>query len=175
MILIIQLIVFPLAVLINNNGSNHPDNDTERLKMVDSSSQQIITDSNYTLEEALKGISIPPEIRKKLVLIDVMYYSFDDKLHRGQLVVHKDLSSDIQKIFERIRGEKFPLAKVIPIVNYDWNDERSMEDNNTSAFNYRFVAGTKKISNHSFGTAIDINPRLNPYIRTDLHQPTGSE
>jgi peptidoglycan L-alanyl-D-glutamate endopeptidase CwlK len=39
-----------------------------------------------------------------------------------------------------------------------------MDDNNSSGFNYRFIAGTKRLSNHSFGKAVDINPMNNPYI-----------
>lgn len=147
----------------------------ERPKMLDSTSRQIIIDSDYTIEEALMGKDIPDKIKRNLTLIDVQYYSFDRRLHQGQLVVHRDLSTDLIKIFKKIKEEKFPIAKVIPVVHYNWDDEKSMEDNNTSALNYRFIAGTNKLSNHSFGTAIDINPLLNPYIRRDLHQPEGSE
>ena len=39
-----------------------------------------------------------------------------------------------------------------------------MEDNNTSAFNYRIVEDSDKISWHALGLAIDINPVYNPYI-----------
>ena len=39
-----------------------------------------------------------------------------------------------------------------------------MEDNNTSSFCYRKVNDSKKLSWHSFGAAIDINPVENPYI-----------
>ncbi len=41
-----------------------------------------------------------------------------------------------------------------------------MADNNTSCFNYRTVSGKSKLSNHSYGCAIDINPLYNPYVRT---------
>jgi len=40
-----------------------------------------------------------------------------------------------------------------------------MEDNNSSAFNYRKVKNTKLISSHAKGIAIDINPLLNPQIK----------
>ena len=49
---------------------------------------------------------------------------------------------------------------------YGGDDNQSMAANNTSAFNYRTVSGTNKLSNHSYGRAIDINPLYNPYIRT---------
>ena len=42
-----------------------------------------------------------------------------------------------------------------------------MTDNNTSCFNYRVVDGTKSLSRHALGLAIDINPLYNPYIRYD--------
>ena len=40
-----------------------------------------------------------------------------------------------------------------------------MQDNNSSSFNFRTVPGTKKISKHARGLAIDINTLYNPYIR----------
>jgi hypothetical protein len=42
-----------------------------------------------------------------------------------------------------------------------------MEDNNTSAFCYRFIANTTRLSKHSFGKAIDINPFFNPVVYPD--------
>ena len=47
---------------------------------------------------------------------------------------------------------------------YDADDEASMAANNTSAFNYRKIANSNKMSKHSQGLAIDINPQINPYI-----------
>jgi hypothetical protein len=49
-----------------------------------------------------------------------------------------------------------------------------MADNNSSAFNYRFVSGTKKLSDHSFGRAIDINPVQNPYISSKITSPKSA-
>ena len=40
-----------------------------------------------------------------------------------------------------------------------------MQENNTSAFNYREIAGTSRLSQHSLGLAIDINPKFNPYVK----------
>ena len=39
-----------------------------------------------------------------------------------------------------------------------------MQDNNTSAFNFRKIAGTNEWSKHALGMAIDINPLYNPYV-----------
>ena len=63
---------------------------------------------------------------------------------------------------------------MIPIVKYDWNDHTSIRDNNTSAFNYRVIAGTDRLSHHAFGRAIDINPKVNPYLNRDgISDPPG--
>lgn len=129
--------------------------------------QEYIIDSQMTFKEAIQGSKAPKEIIDSLVLIDVLYYSFDSRLHKGQLLVNKDVAKDINEIFQIIRETKFPIEKVIPIVKYGWSDTISMEENNTSAFNYRFVAGTNRLSLHSYGRAVDINPFLNPVVYKD--------
>lgn len=126
-----------------------------------------IIDSQMTFEEAIKGTKAPKELIDSLCLIDVDYYSIDNKLHTGQLVINKSVKNDIVSIFKLILKERFKINKVIPIVNYKWDDSSSMEDNNTSAFCYRNIAGKNKLSNHSFGRAIDINPFFNPVIYKD--------
>ena len=135
----------------------------------------IIVDSEMTFDEAVAGLEFPLEIRKNLTLINVMYISFDEKIHKGQIVVHKQLSAELKEIFDELLAKRFPIEKVIPIVKYGWDDEKSMLDNNSSAFNYRFIAGTEKLSNHSYGTAVDINPFQNPYIVGKKVSPVGSK
>jgi len=143
---------------------------------VDQSSEQIIIDSDLSFSQAISGTNAPKEVIDNLILLNVEYYGFDKKLHRGQLVIHKDLKQDVVEIFEFIKSSKFPIEKVIPIVKYNWSDDASMLDNNTSSFNYRKVAGKSKLSNHSFGTAIDINPFVNPAVYSNGRvSPTGAQ
>jgi hypothetical protein len=47
---------------------------------------------------------------------------------------------------------------------YGADDFRSIEADNTSAFNCRFVDGTSRWSEHAYGRAIDVNPLENPYV-----------
>ncbi len=144
-------------------------------KMNNESQQtRVISDCNYTLTEALAGKKIPGNIKTDLRLVDVYYYSFDDKLHKGQLVIHKDLVNDIEWIFEMLKEKRFPIKRVIPVVRYNWSDDESMKANNTSAFNYRLVANTNRFSNHSTGKAIDINPWQNPQIIDGKASPEGA-
>lgn len=123
-----------------------------------------VVDSKMTFEQATKGTKAPKDLLDSLTLLDVTYYSTDDKMHKGQIIVHKSVEEDVKYFFQMAREEKFPIKQVIPIVEYDWSDDKSMAANNSSAFNYRFIAGTERLSNHSFGKAIDINPYFNPVI-----------
>ncbi|HKI78814.1 MAG TPA: M15 family metallopeptidase [Ignavibacteriaceae bacterium] len=141
----------------------------------DNNQSEIITDCNYTLEEALSGKDIPEEIKADQRIVEVYYFSFDNKLHKGQVVIQKDLVEDIKWIFEKIKGNEFPVDKVIPVVKFNWSDEKSMKANNSSAFNYRFIANTTKLSNHSTGRAIDINPWQNPQIINGTTFPSGAK
>jgi len=153
--------------LINHSsgGNNTMDN---------SSSIELILDSGFTLDEALIGQKIPASVKTNLTLVNVFYYGFDEKLHHGQLVVHKEVAMDVKEIFEIIRQIQFPIEKVIPICEYKWSDDESMKDNNSSSFNYRFISGSKILSKHANGLAIDINPKLNPYVKNGTTSPTGS-
>jgi len=139
--------------------------------------QDPIIDSNMSLSLALRKES-PPEIKEKQRLIEVLYYSFDGKIHQGQLVIDERLVEDIREVFRVALENKFPIASVIPIAhdrfakNGEWNaDDRSMASNNTSAFNYRAMTGGKSLSKHAYGFAVDINPVQNPYMKGEIVLP----
>jgi len=122
----------------------------------------------------INGVSWKPEapVRiEELRYIEVTYWGFDDKTHLGELVVHKDVSDEVLEIFKELYETKFPIDKIRLIDEYNADDDSSMDDNNTSSFNFRVVAGTDKLSKHSYGLAIDINPVQNPYIKGDTVSP----
>lgn len=112
------------------------------------------------------AMKAPQEILERLCLVSVQYYSFDGLLHEGQIVVDRRLEDDVKTIFDAIVRERFPLQAVIPASDscFVWDDNVLMNANITSAFNYRTIAGTEKLSLHALGQAIDINPLFNPYI-----------
>ena len=139
------------------------------------SPKAMIVDSRLSFPAAIAGTMAPRAIIEALCLLDVRYFSFDGKLHQGQLVVPRRLQKELAEIFTVIRATGFPVAKVVPIVQYGWLDEASMADNNTSAFNYRLVAGVNRLSRHAAGQAIDINPGQNPVIYSDgVSLPPGA-
>jgi hypothetical protein len=70
---------------------------------------------------------------------------------------------------------RFQINRLEPVDAYGGSDDRSMEANNSSAFNCRRVAGTTRWSEHAYGTAIDLNPVQNPYVRGDRVDPPAGE
>lgn len=122
---------------------------------------------HLTFEQAMMGTQAPEDVQRTLTLLSIPYWGFDHREHIGQIVVDKQVANEVVEIFQTIFTAKFPIEKMIPISAYDWSDDASMADNNSSAFNYRFIYGTDRLSNHSLGRAIDINPMQNPYIAID--------
>ncbi|WP_454792229.1 M15 family metallopeptidase [Mycolicibacterium lutetiense] len=107
------------------------------------------------------GCPVPPADLRRITL---SYIGFDGRSHRGELVVHRDLVSDVIEIFGDLYSARFPIEKMRTVNDYPRaDDEASMEDNNTSAFNCRSLANGAW-SLHAYGRAVDVNPLFNPYI-----------
>ena len=99
--------------------------------------------------------------------VHIIHYDFDGKLAEGELICHNSIAEDLVEIFYDLYASEYQIEKVTLIENYNGDDTASMADNNTSCFNYRVVDGTKSLSKHALGLAVDINPLYNPYIRYD--------
>jgi hypothetical protein len=142
-----------------------------------------IVDSKMSEPEAFDGLdpACPAEIRDRQKLVEVTYYSDDGKVHQGQLVLDSELEQDVKKVFEVALRERTPIHSVIPVSHTRfrkggrWDDNLSMEANNTSSFNYRPKTGGGSLSVHAYGRAIDINPLINPYIKGRNVQPRGAK
>lgn len=171
---------------VNKDQNSQTDQEkrieVERIKTMEASS--IITVENLTQKQILQLFyeeEISEEIfqkiygksfkedctipRENLRYIRVLHYGFDDYVHIGELIVNKSIAKDVIQIFYELYLEQYPIEKMLLIDNYDAQDDCSMEDNNTSCFNFRKIADSDKLSNHSRGLAIDINPVYNPYVR----------
>lgn len=123
---------------------------------------------NETIKERIMGKSYPKDCSielSQLCYLNVLYYGFDNETHQGELIVNKIIKEDVLSIFKELYRIHYPIERMQLIDDYDADDIKSMEANNTSAFNYRVIAGTKKLSKHAFGLAIDINPLYNPYVK----------
>lgn len=103
--------------------------------------------------------------RSELRYLRITHYDGSGKIKTGEIVCNKRISNDLLEIFQELYNNKYPIERVQMIDDFQADDNLSMEANNTSCFNYRTIAGTQKLSNHSLGMAIDINPLYNPYVR----------
>ena len=104
--------------------------------------------------------------REELRYVHILHTGFDGETKEGELVVNKAIADDVLAIFEELYRAKYPIEKVRLVDEYGADDEASMSDNNSSAFNFRTISHTTTISKHGLGMAIDINPLYNPYVKT---------
>ncbi|OBH48283.1 peptidase M15 [Mycobacterium mantenii] len=114
----------------------------------------------------------PAQLRR----VEVDHIGFDGRTHPGELIVHQDLVPEVITIFGRLYRLGFPIEKIRPADHYPGaDDELSMQDDNTSAFNCRGIPGSEHWSRHAYGRAIDLNPRLNPCVyATGAFQPRNA-
>jgi len=105
-----------------------------------------------------------PVGRSKLSTIRMNYYGRDKLMHRGVLIVRRDLVGEIKAAFGKSLTARYPFTKMRNPDVYDGNDPRQMKADNTSGFNCRKVVGNPYAqSPHSYGIAIDVNTVRNPY------------
>ena len=125
------------------------------------------------IKDKITGMSYPADEGGAEVTYDdlryirLKYYDFEGRVHEdGELIVNRALAQEVTEIFYKLYQAKYPFTSIRLVDEYGEaaDDNLSMAANNTSAFNYRYVTGTDTLSLHSYGYAIDINPRLNPYI-----------
>ena len=104
--------------------------------------------------------------REDLRYIQALHKDKDGNVHLGEMVVHRLIAEDVLEILKELYDNDYPIEKIRLVDEYNADDELSMEDNNSSCFNYRFVSYTTKISKHGLGLAVDINTLYNPYVKT---------
>jgi D-alanyl-D-alanine carboxypeptidase-like protein len=113
----------------------------------------------------------PGQLRR----VELNHIGFDGRTHVGQLVVNQDRVPQVIAVFEELYRIRYPIEKIRTVELYPGaEDELSMRDNNTSAFNCRDIPGTGRWSYHAYGRAIDINPLINPYIDNGDLQPQNA-
>ena len=141
--------------------------------------QQEITDAIFA---RIKGKSYKDNCTiplSELRYLQILHYNKEGEVLNGELICHQSISDDLLTIFRELYKAKYPIERMVLVDEYDADDEASMKANNSSAFNFRYISGTKSISRHSRGMAIDINPLYNPYVRQrngrTMVEPTNAE
>jgi poly-gamma-glutamate synthesis protein (capsule biosynthesis protein) len=127
------------------------------------------------LWQRMQGSSWHPSLacpaREDLTLLRLAYHDFDGRDRMGEMIVHASVAGDVTEIFRGIYDSGFQIFSMRLVEEFGGSDDRSMEANNTSAFNCRKVPFGSALSAHSGGIAIDVNPLQNPYIRGDKILP----
>ncbi len=135
-----------------------------------------------------KVLEISPEIESEMVgrswhdvpecprfsdlrVVQVSHHSFSGNVQVGTLVVAATVADEVVEIFAAIFAAGFAIERIERIDCFDGNDDASMAANNSSAFNFRRVQGTRVLSHHALGLAIDLNPVQNPWLRGALVDP----
>ena len=119
------------------------------------------------LAQRMTGVSWRPGCPvplRDLRTVEATHRGFDGRDRTGVLIVHRDVAVRVLDVMRRLHADGFPIRRMRPVDAYGGSDFRSIEADNTSAFNCRFVDGTRRWSEHAYGRAIDVNPIENPYV-----------
>lgn len=123
----------------------------------------------------MQDISIPDNATisyDELRYLTVFHHDYEGKIKKGELVCNKAIAKDLLLIFRALFSRGYPIYSIRLVDDFNADDESSMRANNTSCFNYRNVAGSKTLSRHALGMAVDINPLQNPCIKGRHIQPS---
>ncbi|MDP5008629.1 MAG: M15 family metallopeptidase [Glaciimonas sp.] len=127
--------------------------------------------------ERLKTASVmqagAPVTCAQLQTVRFSYLGFDDKVHDdGEIMVMAAVAPQVEAIFAKLLAHRLPIKQAQLMEHYHGDDETSMADNNTSAFNHRAMTGGGALSLHAYGLAIDLNPLQNPFISRNAQGET---
>lgn len=115
-----------------------------------------------------EGCTVPLD---ELRYLTVAHYDGEGNVKQGEIICNRAIAEDLADIFRNLFEERYPIESIRLIDEFDADDVKSMQANNTSCFNFRTIAGSKKLSKHSLGMAIDINPLYNPYVKGAVVSP----
>lgn len=109
-----------------------------------------------------------PVKRENLVYLTIPYYNFDGETELGHMIVNKKVADDVLSIFAELYSVKYPIEKMDIAEAFDSSQSAllnstelaSKGSNNTCALYYSVENG--EFLPHAFGTAIDVNPKINP-------------
>jgi hypothetical protein len=140
------------------------------------SGEQVFTSQPipFRVRARMIGKSMPDDATvtfNDLRYLKIPYYDFEGKVQQGEMVCNKAIAHDLLDIFKTLFEAQYPICSIRLIDDFDADDETSMRANNTSCFCYRTIAGSKQLSQHALGRAVDVNPLQNPYVDVGVVQP----
>lgn len=110
-----------------------------------------------------------------LTYLTITFVDFEGEDQIGHMIVAAEIGDEVLEIFQEIYEGGFSIYSIKLIDYFDAVDYYSLAANNSSAFNFRYIANTTTLSRHAYGMAIDINPIQNPYVRGDNVLPAAGK
>ncbi len=110
-----------------------------------------------------------------LVVVELTHFDFEGSMATGEIVVAGEHADGVVLVFADLFAAGYPIESMTPIGHLPEDAEEEPGYSNTSGFHCRLVAGTTRWSEHALGSAIDINPHLNPFVRGEEVWPEDSE
>ncbi len=156
----------PLSAPLFQPGNQVPDVWVERLGASSFFSASPISDDIFALMDGNSYKEGCPVAREELRYLTALHKDGQGRTFLGEMVVNASIAQDVLEILRSLYDASYPIEKMRLIDHYGADDQASMEDNNSSAFNFRPRAHQTAISKHALGLAIDINPLYNPYVLT---------
>ena len=127
----------------------------------------------------MQGKSMPDNATigyDELRYLTLYHFDYEGNIQQGEMVCNQDIAHDLLCIFRALFAEEYPIYSIRLVDDFHADDEASMRANNTSCFNYRTVVGSRRISKHALGLAIDVNPLQNPCIKHGrVHPETAKD
>lgn len=117
--------------------------------------------------EQMQGKTYKPNAdigRKDLRYLRLLHWDYDERIHLGEMICNAAIAHELVDIFRQLYQAHYPIQRMVLPDNYGADDESQMRANNSSCFCYRPISGTKKLSKHALGLAVDLNTLYNPYV-----------
>lgn len=119
------------------------------------------TQANEVSYSYQAGCPVGPD---QLSTITMTYRAYDGSVRTGDLIVRRDIAASVRDAFKAAFDGGFQIGQMRNPDQWQADDMAMMAANNSSAFNCRKVVGNPyRVSPHSYGGAVDINPAQNPY------------
>jgi hypothetical protein len=126
------------------------------------------------------GCPVTPSGLRK---IRINHLDYRGRVSRGAIVVRAAQARPVVTVLRAAIDAGFPIRRITPADHFYAggsrtpmaSDRAAMRAGNTSAFNCRPVTGNPyRVSQHSYGNAIDINTIKNPYVTGSRVYPANS-